>query len=243
MFGYNDSGGVVFPVVRTIGVGAYPQYPDGFSGAGDKVIWLANDGNLYCESNNAVNILHQVKAPGATTDLKANNIASGITFYGSGVETASSGYRSNKQGILLSYLDTATKYYKKIYPMDITTGSNGAQTPHQGDVYSGVMYIPITSVLRKVRVYNSPITGSGTDVIATVKLYFNQSTTAGMTKSISKDEAKRGYVDFSINKPYIHAIQIEVEWATSEPLGADMYLPSIAVISHDETTTSSPDNE
>lgn len=246
MFGYNDSGSAVFRVVRTLGAGAYPQYPDGHSTAGDKVIWLANDGNLYCEKNEIINILHQVKAPGVTTALKYTNISSGITFYGSGDETASPGYRSNKQGIILSYLDTATKYYKKIYPMDIMTGSNGNQTPNQGDVYTGVTYLPTHSKVTSVRIYNLPVSGTGTTVIATVKLYFNQSTTAampdGITKSITLDEARRGYVDLNINKPYIHAIQLEVEWATGISLGADTYLPSIAIITHENTSTKSPDN-
>lgn len=245
-FGYNDSGGVVFPVIKELGIGAYPQLPDGLTIAGDKVTWLANNGNLYCEKNGSVSILHQVATPGATTATLAENISSGVVAYTSGEETASSGFRSNKQGFVISYDNGVSKVTEKIYPFDLTTGSNGAQTPHAGNVYSAVSYIPITSNVKKVRVYNAPITGSGTDVIATVKLYFNQSTSAvmpnGMTKTITKDEAKRGYVDFSINKPFVHAVQIEIEWATSEPIGADMYLPSVAVINHDLTTTQSPDN-
>lgn len=242
-FGYNDSGGVVFPVKKILGIGAFPQVPDGLSSSGDKVTWIGNDGVIYNEKANAVTKLFQAKATGTGTTGLMANVTGGALFYGSGIETAGNAFRTNKQGISFSYLDTATPHLKKIYPFDLTTGSDGAQTPHQGDVYTGVQYIPITSVLRKVRIYNAPITGTGASVIATVKLYFNQSSTAGMTKSISKDEAKRGYVDFAINKPYIHAIQIEVEWATSEPIGEDMYLPSVAIISHDPTTTSSPDSE
>ena len=64
----------------------------------------------------------------------------------------------------------------------------------------------------------------------------------GITKSITLDEARRGYVDLNINKPYIHAIQLEVEWATGISLGADTYLPSIAIITHENTSTKSPDN-
>lgn len=242
-FGYNDSGGVVFPAVKTLGVGGYPQFPDGLTTAGDKVVWMGNDGKMYCNKGLAITQLYQAKAPGTTTATLESNITTGAIFYGSGDETGSTGYRSNKQAITYSYLDGSTHVIEKIYPFDLKTGANGSQTPHQGDVYTGVQYIPITSVLRKVRIYNAPITGTGAGVIATVKLYFNQSSTAGMTKSISKDEAKRGYVDFAINKPYIHAIQIEVEWATSEPIGEDMYLPSVAIISHDTTETSSPDSE
>ena len=232
---------MVFPVVKTLGVGAFPQFPDGLTIASDKVLWLGNDGKLYCEKAGAVTQLFEVKAQGSTTATTLNNIKGGAIFYGSGDETASSGYRSNKQGVIMSYLDT-TPYTIKVYPFDLKNGSNSTQTPHIGNVYTGVNYVPVTSVIRQLRIYNAPITGTGTTVIATVKLYFNQSSTVGMTKTITKNEAKRGYVDFHINKSYLHAIQIEVEWATDVVLGEDTYLPSVAVVSHDPTTTKSPEN-
>lgn len=241
-FGYNDSGGVVFPVFKTLGIGAYPQFPDGLTTAGDKVTWLANDGNIYCEKAKTVTKIFQVKTPGATTATLESNISSGILFYGNGDETADSGYRSNKQALTFSYLDGATHYVKKIYPFDLKDGSNSTQAQHQGDVYTGVTLLPMHSVLRSVRVYNAPTTSVGTTVVATVKLYFNQSSTASMTKTITQSEAKRGYVDFSINKPYIHAVQVEIEWATGINLGNDTYLPSAAIISYDQTKAKSPDN-
>jgi len=240
-FGYNDSGSVVFPPVHTLGVGAFPQFPDGVTIAGDKTLWLANDGRVYCDKLNNISTIFEFKAPGATLATTQTNIGSGILFFGNGTETASSGFRANKQKFIASFKDT-TPYVYSIYPFDLTTGTDSAQTPHQGDVFTEVQLMPVTAVTRNVRVYNAPITGSGTDVIATVKLYFNQSASVGMTKTITKDEAKRGYVDFKINKPYVHAVQIEIEWATGTPLGADMYLPSTAIITYDETTTSSPDN-
>ena len=245
-FGYNESGGVVFGVEKTLGIGAFPQFADGLTSAGDKTIWIANDGKLYSQKGTAVTQLFQVKAPGVTSATLATNIGTGALFYGSGDETASNGYRSNKQALTFSYLDSATQYLKKIYPFDLTNGSNTAQAQAQGDVYTGVNLIPMTSDMKNIRVYNFPTTGTGTDIIATLKIYFNQSTTAskpdGMTKSITKDEAKRGYVDFKINQQYINAVQIEVEWSTSENLGVDTYLPSVAVVSHEASETQSPDN-
>lgn len=245
-FGYNDSGGVVFPVFNTLGIGGYPQYPDGLTIAGDKAVWLSNNGALYCEKDQSVTKLYEAKTPGVTSTALAENIASGVVFYGSENETANSGFRSNKQGFVLSYNDGSV-VAEKIYPFDLTTGANGAQTPNAGNVYTGVTYIPVHSRVKSLRIYNAPVSGSGTEVIATVKLYFNQSTDPtmpnGMTKSITKDEAKRGYVDFKIEKSYVHAVQIEIEWSATEPIGGDIYLPSAAVISTDETGVRSPDND
>lgn len=244
-FGYNDSGGVVFPVQKELGIGAYPQVPDGCVTAGDKTVWLANNGSLYCEKENSVTKIYQTDPVGETSTSYAENVSSGAVFYGSGTETADAGFRSNKQALSFSY-DDGTVTHEKIYPFDLTTGDNSAQNPHQGDVYTGVNYLPIGSNVERLRIYNAPIPGTGSGVIATVKLYFNQSTTAtmpdGITKTITKDEAKRGYVDFQINKPYIHAVQIEIEWATSEPLGDDTYLPSIATVLFTDTTSISGDN-
>jgi len=131
-YGSGGAGGAAFSVVRELGIGAYPQFPDGLSTVGDKVVWLANDGKLYCEKGDVITILHQVKTPGTTSATVVNNITTGALLYGSGDEAASSGFRSNKQGITFSYLDGATPITEKIYPFDLTTGSNGAQTPNQG---------------------------------------------------------------------------------------------------------------
>ncbi len=241
-FGYNDSGGVVFPVVKTMGIGAYPQVPDGLTIGGDKVYWMANDGKIYCNKDNVVTNIYQAKAPGTTTATLESNVTSGAIFYGSGNETGSTGFRSNKQAISYSYNDGGTHVFEKIYPFDLKTGADATQTPAQGDVYTGVTLLPSHSVVRNVRIYNAPTTGTGTTALATIKLYFNQSTTVGMTKTISLSEASRGYVDFKINKPYIHAIQVEIEWSTSIALSGTLYLPSAAVITYDITEAQSPDN-
>lgn len=245
-FGYNDSGGVVFPVFKELGLGAAPQLPDGSTVAGDKVVWLGSDGKLYAEKLQAVNILSVIKEPGVTTETLAENITPGVVVYGSGTETASNGFRSNKQGFVISYDDSGVTT-EKLYPFDLTDGSNNAQTPHRGDVYTAVTYIPITSTVRRLRIYNAPVANSSDDVIATIKVYFNQSTTptmpSGMTKSITKKDAKRGYVDFNISKQYVHAVQIEIEWATTTNIGEDMYLPSVAIISTEEAGVKTPTDD
>lgn len=244
-FGYNDSGGVVFPVKKRLGIGSFPQNPDCLVTQGDKTIWQGNDGVVYAEKDNFVTKLFSIKSNPGTSGL-TSNIKGGSMMFGSGSETANAGFRSNKQVVTVAYLDSATPVIRKFYPFDLTDGNNTAQSINIGSVYTGVTYIPVTSVLRNVRIYNAPIPGTGSTVIATIKLFFNQSTSsvlpAGMTKTVTKSEAKRGYVDFKINNPNIHGIQILVEWSVSETLGADTYLPNTAVISYDETTTQSPDN-
>jgi hypothetical protein len=241
-FGYNDSGGVVFPVVKELGLGAVPQFPDGLTLAGNKAVWLANNGSVFCEKGNAVTKLFEIKAQGNTTSGVLSNITASTILFGSDSESSDNGFRNNKQALTFSYKDGSNFLVRKIYPFDLKTGANGNQTPNQGDVYTGITYIPIKSIVRQIRIYNAPTQSATDTVIATVKIYFNQSSTPGITKSISLKEAKRGYVDFSINQPYIQAIQFEIEWATGTPIGDDMYMPSVAVISTDEVPAKSPDN-
>lgn len=240
-FGYNDSGGAIFRTLQTLGIGAFPQYPDGVVNAGDKTMWLANDGRLYSEKGNALTSLFEFKSYGTTTAGVLNNIGSGLLLYGSGDETGSTGYRSNKQAVIASFNDSSAYVYK-VYPLDLRDGSNNTQTPHTGDVYSEVLLLPIKSVIRNIRIYNAPTSSSSATEIATIKIYFNQSSTAGMTKTVTLAEASRGYVDFHINKPYAQSVQIEIEWSTGTSLGDDMYMPSMAVISYDQTQAQSPDN-
>lgn len=241
-FGYNDSGGVVFPVIKRLGIGAFPQNPSGVKTLGDKTVWIGNDGNIYCDKDGRISIIHRIKSQSSSSAGAISNITGGALFYGSSDETADTGYRSNKQAISFSYKDGSTVYHEKVYPFDLKTGANATQTVEQGDVFTPVQFIPVTGVVKNIRVYNAPISGSGSSVVATVKLYFNQSASAGITKTITKDEAKRGYVDFRINKPYVHAVQAEVEWNTAEVLSGDTYFPSVMVISYSDSKMQSPDN-
>ena len=245
-YGYNGSRGIIFETFKVLGIGANPQFPDGLKVAGDKVVWQGNDGKLYCEKKKMVTQLLEIKAPGTSTATLASNISTGAVFYGSNSETAATGFRNNKQAITYSYIDGGIHYLKKVYPFDLTIGNGSAQAQHIGNVYTAVQLIPVTSVVRNVRVYNAPTSTSGATAVATVKLFFNQGTSStapnGMTKTITMNEAKRGYVDFKINQPYLSSIQLKIEWATGINLGVDTYLPSAAVISYDPTKTQSPDN-
>jgi len=242
-FGYNDSGSATFTEKQVLGLGAHPTYPDGLTIAGDKAVWLGNNGTIYGEKDMAVYQLGQVESKAS---LPQETITSGAVLFGSGIETATGTDRTDKQGLLMFY-EGASIEAKKIYLFDLTDDDNGALTPQAGSVYSGITYLPPSSIVRRVRVYNAPIANSDDTVIATVKLYFNQSTDPtmpnGMTKSITKKEAKRGYVDFNISKEYVHAIQLEFEWATAVPIGEDMYLPSVAIISTEDTEVKTPDSD
>lgn len=242
-FGYNDSGGVVFRVKKRLGQGAYPEYPDGLTTMGDKVVWLASDGRVYFERDGVICIPLEINVSPTTAAGAINSITPGAIFYGSNASTADTGYRENRQALILNYYDDATVKMNRLYVFDLETKDGTTQVASTSDVFSPVKFLPVTSDLQSVRIYNYPTVGTATDAIAYVKIYFNQSSSVGMTKTITLKEASRGYVDLKVNKRYIHAVQIEIEWVPTEVLTENIYMPSLAVLTYDQTTTQSPDNE
>jgi len=212
--------GSVFSVVKELGIGAAPQYADSLVVSGTKTMWLAPDGSLYCHGQTRpkgpeiLARIAQVRAPQAeTTTGYSENITAGALLYGYGTDSATAGYRSDRQGITLSY-STGTPVVKKIFPFDVDTINATAQTSHVGDIYTGVIPLPFMSTVHTINLYMAKGTTTGSTVQATVKIYFNGSATADMSKSITRDDIAKGYFNIKVNKPYVHSMQIEIEYAT-----------------------------
>lgn len=247
-FGYNDSGASIYRTIKTLGVGAYPKYPDGLTTVGDMVVWLANDAYVYSEKGGDIVQLHKVsQSIDTSADSKSNLISSGALLYGDGTGYDTTGFNEYKRNIAFSYKNSSGVYVKNLSLLDKYNIDNSFLFPMQGDVYSAVTILPVTSVLRSIRILNLPYITESTSTLATIKVYFNQSTNPtmpyGLTKTITAKDAAKGYIEIKIDKPNIHAVQVEVEWATDVALSYNPYTPSVAIITYDETKTSSPDND
>ena len=249
-FTYNDSGGVSFLPTKLLSIGAFPQFPDGLVNSGDKVIWMGNDGRIYCEKGRSVTAIHELKAPGNSTATVLNNIQSGTVLFASGNQTANNGLRSNKQGYYVSWKDGATTTTAKIFPFDDRTGAQVLQVQHPGHVYTGVFYLPQMSTVESMRIYNLPLVDEGPlpdTPVAKIEIFYNQSTTSshphGTTKTITAREAAKGYLDLKLNKQYIHAVQMKITWEPINQTVANTYRPSMAYLTYKQTAGSTPDNE
>lgn len=233
--------GTEFKVVQTLGSNAYPAYRrHSVHEGGENIIWLGNDGKIYSYGKfengleNALYILGDM----------STHVTNGQTYSGSGVfiaanatETVTSGNQAQPLAFYLSFTDTGGNHMKKWYPYSTETVASVEQKGHQGDVYTLVKYLPDMSTAKYVDIRCAP-TGTGTETIATIKYYFNGSASVGMTKAITKDQASRGYVRHELNKPYINAIQMEIEFSTTNTLGSgNDFRPSIAVLDYQATTT------
>lgn len=232
-------------VVKTLGKNAYPKFRRHSVYEGnDYIIWLGADGYVYyfgkteASANNSLYIIGDMTA----------HVTNGQTYSSSGVlvpanatETVTSGNHTESLAFYVSFSDTAGNHLKKWYPFSTGTISSNAQLAHIGNIYSLVKYLPELSRVKSLTIYCAPTTATGSTVIATVKIYINQSSTAYMTKSITQAQASRGYVTFDINKPNVNAIQLEIEYNTSETLGTSDFHPSVGILEYEPTTTHTPD--
>jgi hypothetical protein len=233
--------GTEFKIVKTLGKNAYPNYRrHSVHENGDNIMWFGNDGKIYCYGKIEEGLENALYIIGDMT----SQVTTGQTFSSAGVfiaanevESVTSGNQTFPLAFYLSYKDTGGNHLRKWYPYSTDTVATIEQKGHQGNVYTLVKYIPDMSTIKYIDIRCAP-TGTGTDIIATIKYYFNGSSTASITKTITKTEASRGYVRHDLNKPYINAIQMEIEFSTTNTLGSgNDFRPSIALISYEDTNT------
>ena len=215
--------------MEELGLGAAPQYPDSLTVAGLLAMWIGTDGSIYAHGQarpkepEVLAKIGQIKETGTITP--ATTITAGAILYGG----------STKQALSLSYND-GTDTISKFYPFNLGTISSVNQNALAGNIYTPVRYLPKLSTVNKIVIYTNP-TSVGTTVEATIKIYFNQSTTAFKTYSVTRDNMSRGYIDIPINKQYINAIQLEIEYATNITLGTYTFAPSMAIVVYTPTST------
>ena len=219
---------------------------DGLTVAEGMTFWAGDDGYIYMMGDVGSG-LAVFKIAQYTTGALEGAGGTVIAYMAGSSFTAASGYRALRPQIVVGYRPSGQNcVVKKFYlygtgTLTDTNGDDGSGSfspipfvANQGDVYTGVQLLPDLSTVNYVDIRCAP-TGTGSATIATVKYYFNQSTTPFASKVITKDQASRGYVIHQLAKPYANAIQIEIEWDTSNILGADDFSPYLAIIDYTPT--------
>jgi len=234
--------GNTFKIIKQLGLGGAPQYPDGLAVGGLRTYWLATNGAFFA---------HGVREPGeeeilakigyvkAPSTSPGTNITAGAILYGaSNTFEGVGGYRQDRQGFTISYNDGSGLVIKKFYPHDKGTINSNAQLTLQGDIYTGKYLLPSDSDVRHIDIYCHTGTSTGSTVQATVKIYFNGSATAWASKTISRDDISRGHKHIPINKQFVNSIQLEIEYPTNSGTGDSFdFTPSTAIVTYDDTTT------
>jgi len=228
--------GSAFITIAEGGAEAGPRYRDSVHVGGERVSWLASDGYMY--AHGAVSSYDQegiFKYGTISTD--ANYVAGAILYAGgNGLGSGSRRYES----FYLTYDITTTSYVKKWIPNALTsaTGIGFTQDNDIGNVYTPVFEFPEPTLVNYVHIFMLPTTGTGTTESATIKVYFNKSSTASQTFTITRNDTQKGYYYMPINKTNIHSIQFEIEFNVNTIAGeVGDFMPSRATIHYDETVT------
>ena len=109
---------------------------------------------------------------------------------------------------------------------------------NEGNVYTLVNFLPKLSDLKECVIYCKPtgiVTEGEVTEIAKLKLYKNQKTEPFFTHSVTDKNASRGYLEFNLDESNVNAVQIEVEYNTSLPIGDNDFTPLTGVLEYTPT--------
>ena len=215
--------GYSFNVIKTIGRRAYPSYNDSVNVHGLFTTWVSVDGIVYSHGRLSENDPESIYKIGSLSGT-----SHGLSFVGN------VGTSPFKFALHVSDILSGTYRFYKWSP---NAKEDGTGLANAGNVYSLVKYLPQMSNINYIDIYCNP-KGSGSGTIATVKPYFNQSATAWASKAVTLDETGRGYVRIEVNKPYVNAVQLEIEFSTTVNLsGLTDFAPSFAIVDYSVTNT------
>ena len=221
-----------------LGVGSFVPHHDSLTTAIGMTVWLGYDGKIYAHGKISPQEKESIYIIGNISDTIASSgdRVGAILFGGGNADSSTSGFKNTKNGLYLSYITGTTVTVKEwdLYG----TGADGVNsTPNQGDIYTLVKYLPQMSTVNYIDIFMMPSTYTGTTVQSTIKIYFNQSSTAWAGKTIDRNTISRGYKRIEINKQYINSIQLEIEYPDNIGIGTIDFAPSVAVVDYTPTRT------
>ncbi len=215
-------------VLKRLGRKAYPNYRDGFDTLNNLIVWFGADGIIY-GLGRVYGGEESVFKLGDMTAEVSGTLTAGTLIAGN-YETTQA-----RQGVYLTWHDTNGDTISKWYPHGDGTIDSVAQLGHLGNVYTPVKQFGTLAQINYVRVYCRPTTNSAATTIATIKTYYNQSSTAAHSKTITQKMASDGFFYLPIGKKSVHAIQFEIEFSTSQTLGDDDFNPMFIEVDYEPT--------
>lgn len=166
--------------------------------------------------------------------LTADTFEVSATLGGSAVNTSVS--QSGVHSFVRSRINEVIRYF----PHTNEVLQSVTPTADQGNVYTKVHLLPQLSTVKNITIYCAPGASTGSTVVATLKFYANQSTSTFKSFSVTRDMISRGYVQVELNKPYMNAFQMEIEWSTSQALGTNDFCPSYGVVEYEPISATVP---
>lgn len=219
-------------VLQRLDIDAYPPYRDSVDFMNNMAVWTGANGTIYALGRLPENTTEQVYKIGKINGY-TGTLTPGVIAVGNKETTQA------REGVFVTWKDTSpTKKIQKWYPHGTGTINSVAQKGNQGDVYSLVQHMPYLSDVHHLMITCAP-NGIAADAttVATLKFYKNMETSPFMTKVVTRNDTIKGFLSYEINKSYVNAFQIEVEYPTSQTLGTNDFLPAFGVLDYTATNT------
>lgn len=239
-----------FNIVLELGGRSYPSQPKGVKVSGLITYWLGQDGIFYAfgkvnftDKAEILAKLLDVNAvaaaiSGTSTDVMTKAGAILVTgYYNTGQVTTSN--RLDHEAVLIGFQRTGgTNEVIRYFPHTTEILQSVTPVANQGNTYTKVDYFPSLANLKHLHLYCAPGGSDGsTTEVATIKLYANQSTTAFKTITVTRGDVFKGYISVELNKLFVNALQVEIEWETTQQLGTNDFCPNFAVVDYEDTLT------
>jgi len=250
--------GTEFKVLKTMGLGAAPQYPDALTTTDKLAVWTGTDGNIYGHGqvlDNGDEVLAKIGNFASQGPHPQANIAyAGVMLYsGATAYSGTVGYRQDRQGFTFSYFDGSNPVkIVRWYPFDKGSINSVNQNALAGNIYSGVHFLESSaanfytgtrfiaqlSTVAFINVFFAAGTSSGSSTAATIRVLINGNSTPWGSFTVTYDDIAKGYKRLEINQPYVNTVQLKIEYPTGTVLSdAWDFHPYVAIVYYSPTNT------
>lgn len=219
--------GSTFVPVQKLDKNGYAPYRHSVGYLGNMIAWQGNDGTIYSYGQS------EFSEEEALYKIGGGPTASGT--YTPGILHVSNDLSSGTPQLagLLSWADDSTQKLSRWHINGTGTINTVDQTGHSGDIHTLVYDMPAPIHINYAHLFALPVSddGSGnTTQIATLKVYYNKSTTASQTFNITRKDFQNGYMYLPLNRKNVVSVSFELEYDTSQVLGSyDLYPQRLVV--------------
>jgi len=222
-----------YQVIRTFEANGFPVSRRSVSQLNGLTVWLGANGIFYGYGSTAIGEPEELYKIGNMAGETASPLTTGPILVGN--ENAA----EPQSAILFGWSDTVpTRRVQKWYPHGDGTINSVAQVANRGDVYTKVYDLGSPMNVRYAHIYFAPISGGvSTQAVATIKVFYNKSTTVGATFTILRKDLTKGYFYMPLGEKNIYAIQFELGWDTTQTLGTTDFMPNTITVDYDEEKT------
>lgn len=218
--------GTTFDVIQEVGFNVYPNFRDSLQVSHLYTGWLGNrDHCLYLHGQIGAGDKEGLYRVGRVNPDGTQALTHGAMLFGDG--------SNERNGVYLSYTnESSSPTFKKFFINGTGTVESTAQTAGQGDVYSLVNFLPVFSRVEQIKILCMPTATASTSTAATIKVYYNLSSTAHTTYTATFKESATGEITISCAKFGVFAVQIEIEWPANT-LGTDDFAPLFGAVEYE----------